>query len=275
MGDLVAGVPADEVTADDFIMVRAALVRRLGGANEALIWTRIHYRIGRDSQAAHETESGRWWSASYGAIGDEVGLSAKQTRTAIDNLVAGGFLLTEQHRLSGNYDQTYSYQTVIIEGQMHVPKRADEYALEGNSHVPKRADDPSIKTLKKKSIKDVPPEAVALCDLLEELILANGSKKPVTTSWANDARKIIEIDKRDPAAAARLIRWCQDDSFWRGNILSMGKFREKYDTLRLQANRELEQRRAQTNIKTHAFQELFADVAQAYGSGAPRKEISE
>jgi hypothetical protein len=32
-----------------------------------------------------------------------------------------------------------------------------------------------------------------------------------------------------------MIRWCQADEFWRGNILSMPKLREKYDQLRLKA----------------------------------------
>jgi hypothetical protein len=31
------------------------------------------------------------------------------------------------------------------------------------------------------------------------------------------------------------IDWCQSDPFWRANILSMPKLREKYETLRLRA----------------------------------------
>ena len=33
------------------------------------------------------------------------------------------------------------------------------------------------------------------------------------------------------------IRWCQSDEFWRSNILSMSKLRDKYEQLRLQASR--------------------------------------
>jgi hypothetical protein len=35
----------------------------------------------------------------------------------------------------------------------------------------------------------------------------------------------------------RAIDWCQDDEFWRSNVLSMPKLREKYEQLRLQASR--------------------------------------
>lgn len=79
----------------------------------------------------------------------------------------------------------------------------------------------------------------ALCTLLAELIEANGSKPPtVTKAWRDSARLMLERDHRDPAEAERLIRWCQGDEFWRSNVLSMPKFRQRYDQLRLQAKRD-------------------------------------
>ena len=80
-------------------------------------------------------------------------------------------------------------------------------------------------------------DVMGLCLLLQSLVEGNGSKKPeITDQWLTDARLLIDKDKREPEAAARLIRWCQDDSFWRSNILSMPKFRKQYDQLRLAAN---------------------------------------
>lgn len=82
------------------------------------------------------------------------------------------------------------------------------------------------------------PEVVALCDLLADLIEANGSKRPtVTAKWHDAARLMLDRDGRDHKQAARLIRWTQSSDFWRSNVLSMGKFREKYDTIRLQSER--------------------------------------
>lgn len=89
-------------------------------------------------------------------------------------------------------------------------------------------------------ISDTPREDVlSLCNLLADLIQRNGSKRPtVSKAWMDEARRMIDLDKREPEKAARLIQWAQDDTFWRANILSMPKFREKYDQLRLQAEKE-------------------------------------
>ena len=87
---------------------------------------------------------------------------------------------------------------------------------------------------KKKEVP--PPKSAPLSHLLADLIVENGSKRPtVTQEWVSAEDRMLRLDKRDPEEAARLIRWCQASDFWRPNILSMPKFREKYDTLRLQA----------------------------------------
>jgi hypothetical protein len=104
------GVPVDEVTAKDFIMVRAALVKRLGGANEALVWSRIEYRT-NSAKDAHEADEKLWWAASYEVVADETGLSRDQVKRAVAKLVESGFLLAEKHHGSV---QTMSYSPVIL-----------------------------------------------------------------------------------------------------------------------------------------------------------------
>jgi DNA-binding transcriptional ArsR family regulator len=80
------------------------------------------------------------------------------------------------------------------------------------------------------------PEIESLCLLLTNLIEENGSKRPtITKQWRTEARRLVEVDHRDPAEAEELLRWCQADPFWRSNIMSMPKFRAKYDQLRLKA----------------------------------------
>lgn len=135
----MSGVPADEITAKDFIMVRAALVRRLGGANEALVWARVHYRCDEDSRVAHDTTTGRWWAASYELVGAEVGLSAKQARNALEKLVDDGYLEREQHALRNNYDRVYSYRPVVKPGMTDLPSGADGSDQTGTSHLPSGA----------------------------------------------------------------------------------------------------------------------------------------
>jgi len=56
--------------------------------------------------------------------------------------------------------------------------------------------------------------------------------------WANEARLMMERDKRDPDTTSNLLQFARKDSFWSKNILSMGTFREKYDTLLVRYNEQ-------------------------------------
>jgi hypothetical protein len=86
-------------------------------------------------------------------------------------------------------------------------------------------------------------ESRRLCDLLADLIEANGSKRPtVTAAWVSEGERMLRLDGREPDKVERCIRWCQADPFWRANILSMTKLRAKYDQLRLAAQRQREGR---------------------------------
>jgi len=49
---------------------------------------------------------------------------------------------------------------------------------------------------------------------------------------------MLDRDGRTEQQVMGAINWCQTDDFWRSNILSMPKLREKYDQLRLQAERQ-------------------------------------
>jgi len=78
----------------------------------------------------------------------------------------------------------------------------------------------------------------ALCDHLADRVEANGSPRPTTTkAWRDAARLMLDRDGRTLDQVHRAIDWSQDHEFWRSNVLSMPKLREKYDQLRLQAAR--------------------------------------
>ena len=87
------------------------------------------------------------------------------------------------------------------------------------------------------------PEAARLCQILSDLIVANGSKKPIVgEAWLTEARRLLTLDKRPFAEAEQVLRWSQADQFWKANVLSMPKFREKYDQLRLASMRSTARR---------------------------------
>ena len=99
----------------------------------------------------------------------------------------------------------------------------------------KLAQTPAVKEskVKESNVADAPPprpEAAALCDLLADLIESNGSKRPnITKAWLDAARLLLDRDKRDYDMVEGLIRWSQEDEFWRSNVLSMPTFRKQFD----------------------------------------------
>ena len=80
-----------------------------------------------------------------------------------------------------------------------------------------------------------PADSIRLATLLRDLILARQPKARERRSkmddWADDIDKLIRIDGHDPQEIEAVVRWCQTDSFWKANIRSGWKLREKFDQL--------------------------------------------
>ena len=80
------------------------------------------------------------------------------------------------------------------------------------------------------------PDVVRILDLLDSRIEANGAKKPNRTKRNTDAaRLLLDLDGYTEEQVAWMIRWATSHEFWRKNILSMSKLREKFDRLKLDA----------------------------------------
>jgi hypothetical protein len=85
-----------------------------------------------------------------------------------------------------------------------------------------------------------------LCLHLAQRIDENGAKRPrITKAWKAAARLMLDVDGRPEAEVHQAIEWATRDPFWMANILSMPKLREKYDQLKLQAQRPTRQTRQQ------------------------------
>lgn len=68
--------------------------------------------------------------------------------------------------------------------------------------------------------------------LLDKILLRNPDhKEPNIQAWAKHIDYMIRLDNRKPTEIAKVIDWCQADSFWQSNILSTKKLRDKYDQL--------------------------------------------
>jgi len=89
-------------------------------------------------------------------------------------------------------------------------------------------------------------EDIKLTQLLIDLMSKNNPNSSILRtltpkrqeSWINECRKLREIDKREPEQIKQIIIFSQNDSFWKGNILSMAKLRKQFDQLWLKAKNE-------------------------------------
>ena len=88
---------------------------------------------------------------------------------------------------------------------------------------------------KKEYIYSVDSPEYRLSKLLFTLMRENNPncKEPNIQSWCKDMNKLIRIDKRESEDIATVIRWCQNDDFWKSNILSPNKLRKQYDQLKV------------------------------------------
>lgn len=80
----------------------------------------------------------------------------------------------------------------------------------------------------------------ALAEYLLELIRTNVPtfKQPDLEKWAEHVRLMRERDGRTFEQIKYLIKWSQENNFWKANILSTSKLREKFDQLTAQVKRD-------------------------------------
>lgn len=105
-------------------------------------------------------------------------------------------------------------------------------------------------------------EAESLAELLRAEILRNKPDYRITKAqcrkWAVAAQRMMDIDKRKWEDISVLIEWVQRDGFWKTNVLSMDKLREKFD--------QLQMKRGQTCPKPTGRHSSFADVDYTKGT---------
>jgi hypothetical protein len=107
----------------------------------------------------------------------------------------------------------------------------------------------------------------ALCMKLAALMRHNDPKAKIPDTetkwkrWQDAARLLIDADERHFEEAVAVLEFSQADEFWKGNILSMPKFREKY--MQLRAKWIGSRQRAQAAVAT-SQQPTTADLMAAY-----------
>ena len=104
-----------------------------------------------------------------------------------------------------------------------------------------------------------PPRADVeqLCIRLRDHIAGNTSKTPnITAKWRTEARLLLDRDDIPFDEAVRVLDWCQQDAFWKSNILSMPKFREKFSALQIKSH--------QSNVSQFPARQTASEKAQGW-----------
>lgn len=188
---------------------------------------------------ANADGTGAW--PSVATLAEEARLSKRATQDALRRLEADG------HIVANGKSQ---YGTVVYDIPLGGVQNLHGGVQITTPHVSQSAPKPSLEPTSLANAREASeiPDAdvLRLCNLLADLIAEDGVKRPtVTERWTTACRLLLDKDLDHPsrtrienaAGVERVIRWCQADQFWRSNVLSMPKLREKWPTLVKQMRR--------------------------------------
>lgn len=214
----------------------------------ALLLDRIRYRAGDG-----------WWAVTRADMLADTRMSEYQLKRSLRVLRDAGYVETE--RVSA-YDATLQYRVVLAEN-VAIPEVADSAVSTSRISPPEVANiavsemaNIAVSTSSKNSeelslehAEEKPrPDVEHVCNLLADRIVENGGNRPtITKRWRDSARLMIDKDRIPVDQIVGAINWSQANDFWKANILSFPKLREKYNQLRLNAERE----HHPTNVQAH------------------------
>ena len=128
-------------------------------------------------------------------------------------------------------------------------QQVSTYKNEKNDKNEKNIKDNSRKSAKRTYDEDSIYYQLAVF-LFEEMKKNNPEvKHPDFDKWADEVRKMVELDGRKEEQVKNMIIWSQSNDFWKGIVLSTKKLREKYDQMKVQALQPVKKNSWQQNAK--------------------------
>lgn len=202
-------------------------------------------------------------------VAEDYGLSESYLRRGLAELVECELVLVDKAYFAGGFRRVNKYYFP------HVP---DPVSAGNSGHVTsdrpeaRTSDTPQTRTgdtpfeVEEAEVEEVGssssevasatprPDVEYLCTLLADRVESNGAKRPtITKKWRDSARLLVDKDGYTQEQVAWIINWSQDNEFWRSNILSMPKLREKFEQLKLKS-------RASTQANRVAPSERMAET---------------
>jgi len=188
--------------------------------------------------------------SSISHLSSEIGISVRQLRTAIKKLKATNEIAT-QSTASNTMITLVSYDKY-----QQLDKPDDKRATNERQTSDKRATTTKeVKNIRNKEYKNILLSELSVSDVENEnyllmaqafqslfkdnVLSAGGSTAAIDKAkgtWYDDIRKLIEIDKVEMESIRKVFIFLKSDPFWKKNILSTSKLREKFNKLILNAN---------------------------------------
>jgi hypothetical protein len=255
---------------EKFTQAFPSLIKALNGdVLSAVVLQCINYR----SFISKPDSNGETWvDLRIVEIAEEIGISKAQAQRAINKLRSYGLLMEKQH---DGYNNMKLWR-IDHDGLQELQLGTESNLVRNRTNLGTDSNQPryeiAVSTyieedirITKEVTRTFGDEIIQLSNLLAELIESNGVKKPsVTNKWHQEMEKLHRIDEYSYEQIEKTIRWAQNDSFWRSNILSPAKLRKQFGALQLRMNGGNDSRRL-TNINQglDLIQQLEAEENQA------------
>lgn len=213
------------------------------------------------------------------------GLSREQQKSGISiwrwliNLKNAGFIdIKSNNKYSVITVENWAFyqQDVAIDEQqneqrMNNKRSTNEQQMNTNKKE-KKVKNKDSRPKREKRVYDESSEAYILAKYLRDRILRwkPNAKVPdespvALASWADEMRKMMELDKRDKRDISLVIKWATEDSFWQANILSASTLRKQYDKLEGQMKRKVVRMpEVQQRATTTAYEKFDRERLEAW-----------
>jgi hypothetical protein len=160
-----------------------------------------------------------------------------------------------------------------IQSHERVKSSADTYIPNKEPSVEPPCPSPTAAPSAAPMMPEVSDDARRLADLMADLIASrDGAKRPtVTRSWLTAMDRLIRLDGRAPDQIERTLRWLDAaadpvSEFWRPNVRSPEKLRERWDQMREQHA----SRRAASPAKATGAMSALEAAAERMSAGTIR-----
>jgi len=161
----------------------------------------------------------------------ETGLSPQEIRTCLLHLKNLDFLTIKSTK-AYSIITVLNYEKFQNQPEDYQPRDQPSINQASTKHQPQqnkgnKGNKEHIKIFLSQSVE------IQLANHLFDQIRLNNpqAKKPNLQTWASQIDLMLRVDNRTADEIRSVIEWCQRDDFWKCNILSVKKLREKYDQL--------------------------------------------